>query len=177
MLPVELFRHCPRCGSELPNRANPLHCPACGLRYFFNPTCAAAGFLRDDDGRTLFIRRAKEPAKGKLAVPGGFIDIGETAEEALRRETLEEVGVTIADIRYVCSCTNLYPYAGVLYPVVDVIFTARAVNPEAAEPLDGVAGLAWLRPAEVNEGELAFPSLMKAWKLLKKPLPQAGGML
>jgi len=177
MLPIDHFRHCPNCGVPAAPGKSPFRCPACPFTYYFNPTVSAGAFLSDCTGRRLVIRRAKEPGRGLLGVPGGFIDIGETAEEALRRETLEEVGVTIADIRYVCSCTNLYPYAGVLYPVVDVIFTALAVNPEAAEPLDGVAGLAWLRPAELNEGELAFPSLMKAWKLLKKPLPQAGGML
>lgn len=177
MLPVDLFQCCPRCGGALPERTNPLRCPACGLHYFFNPTCAAAGFATDQAGRFLFIRRAKAPAEGKLAVPGGFIDAGETAEEALRRETREEVGLAIDGIRYVCSCTNLYPYAGVLYPVVDFIFSAVALQPETAVPLDAVAGIEWLRLDEVDEDDLAFPSLVKAWRILKEGLPRTGEML
>ena len=176
-MPVELFRCCPQCGAALPAPSSPLCCSACGLRYYFNPTCAAAGFLHDAGGRFLFIRRAKDPAKGKLAVPGGFIDLGETAEEALRRETMEEVGLAIDDIRYVCSCTNLYPYGGVTYPVVDFIFAARALQPENALPLDAVAGIEWLQLNDADERELAFPSMVKAWKLLKDGLPRASGTL
>src|SRR5262245_53429279 len=98
MQPVELFRFCPRCGAARPveNRnQNPFHCNTCGLALFFNPTVAAGAFVSDSAGRVLSIRRAKEPSIGKLAVPGGFIDFGESAEEALRREVREEVGIEV----------------------------------------------------------------------------------
>lgn len=167
MLPAELFRHCPRCGGAVAPGANPLACPACGFAYFFNPTVAAAAFVFDAAGRALFIRRAKEPAKDKLAIPGGFIDIGETAEEALRREVREEVNLEIDRIAYLCSLTNRYPYRGVTYPVCDLMFTAVAVNPAAAAPLDAVAGLAWRPVADVDPEELAFPSIRLGAELLR----------
>ena len=172
--PAELFCHCPRCGFAVPP-ASPLKCAACGFLYFFNPTVAAAAYLFDADGRALFIRRAKDPAKGKLAVPGGFIDIGETAEEALRREVMEEVGLEVADLRYVGSWTNRYEYAGVVYPVVDLIFAGSAVRPETAQALDAVAGLEWRDPAGVDPAELAFPSLQAALPLVRStdPSPRA----
>ncbi|HYT59019.1 MAG TPA: NUDIX domain-containing protein, partial [Haliangiales bacterium] len=93
MIPREFFHHCPRCGAKqaaLP-AGNSFKCAACGFLYYFNPAIAVAGFVFAADGRALFIRRAKEPAKGRLALPGGFVDFNETAEEALRRETREEV--------------------------------------------------------------------------------------
>jgi 8-oxo-dGTP diphosphatase len=47
----------------------------------------------DAKGRVLLIKRGHPPFKGKYALPGGFVDIGETVEEACRRELLEETGV------------------------------------------------------------------------------------
>jgi ADP-ribose pyrophosphatase YjhB (NUDIX family) len=170
MEPKHLFRFCPRCGSACPPGANPFTCAACALTYFFNPTCAAAAFLFDSEGRALFVERAKEPAKGKLAIPGGFIDIGETAEEALRREVREEVGLEIDGIAFLASFPNSYAYRGVHYPVCDFIFTANIVGSQVAQALDGVAACVWKRIDETEAGELAFPSMQKSLQMLKARL-------
>src|SRR5262249_6945457 len=171
MRPVELFRFCPRCGSPRPsdNHAqNPLRCGACGLVYYFNPTVAAAACVFDGAGRVLLIRRAHEPSAGKLRVPGGFIDFGESAEDGLRREVREEVGVEIDRLHFLVSFPNVYPYREVTYPVVDLYFTATATNPEAARPLDAVAGVEWRLPHEVPEEEMAFDSMRVAMRMLVK---------
>lgn len=169
MLPIEIFRHCPRCGSKIDKHAlNPLECKYCDFTYFFNPTVAAGAFIHDDAGRVLFVIRAKEPSKGLLGVPGGFIDPGETAEEALSREVREEVNLEIIDVRFLCSSPNHYLYREVTYPVCDLMFTARAIAPETAEALDGVASFVWHYPATLTDDELAFPSLKNARRLLLK---------
>lgn len=49
----------------------------------------------DGAARVLLIRRKNEPFKGAYALPGGFIDIGETTEAACRREVLEEAGIVV----------------------------------------------------------------------------------
>jgi ADP-ribose pyrophosphatase YjhB (NUDIX family) len=160
MTPVEHFKHCPRCGAPRSGEpAIPFRCPACGFAYYFNPTVAAAVILTRPDGRVLFITRAKEPARGKLAFPGGFIDIDERAEDGLRREVREEVGLEAGPLEFLCSEQNEYPYQGVRYPVLDLIFAAPVSGSAEARSLDGVAHVEWLEPGDVPLEELAFPSL------------------
>ena len=159
MTPRELFRFCPSCGVPATAGANPFHCGACEFSYFFNPTVAAGAFVFNAAGEVLLTRRAKEPAKGKLGLPGGFLDIGESAEEGLRREIREEVGLEVTEIRLLCSAPNRYEYKGVTYLVCDLIFTAQAIHPEKAEALEEIAGLEWRLPKTVRPDEMAFPSM------------------
>lgn len=145
-----------------------LRCGACGFTYYFNATISGAVFLRRDDGRVLFIRRAREPGKGKLAPPGGFVDAGERVEEAIRRELREEVGLEAGDVEFLCSFPNEYRYKDVVYPVVDLFFAAPAVQPERARALEDVDGLCWLDPLrEVTPEEMAFPSMKAALEVLR----------
>ena len=55
----------------------------------------------DRDRRVLLIRRKNEPFKGAYALPGGFVDIGETVEAACRREVLEESGIAVSVLQLV----------------------------------------------------------------------------
>lgn len=169
MQPIELFQFCPRCGvtRSADNLGHsPFVCDSCRLVFFFNPTVAAAAFVSDPVGRVLFIRRAKEPSAGKLGVPGGFIDFGESAEDGLRREVREEVGLELDRLTFLASFPNTYHYREVSYPVVDLYFTAFAENPESAQPLDAVAGIEWRLPSDVPDEEIAFSSLRAALRSL-----------
>lgn len=57
------------------------------------PLLAADCVVMDAKGRVLLIRRGHPPFKGKYALPGGFVEVGETVEDACRRELMEETGV------------------------------------------------------------------------------------
>ena len=80
--PLELFRYCPKCGSELfeVHNIKSKHCSNCGFTYYQNPSSATAAFILNSKGELLVVRRAKDPAKGTLDLPGGFVDNGETGE-------------------------------------------------------------------------------------------------
>lgn len=171
MQPSELFRHCPRCGLPRTESTNPFRCASCGFLYYFNPCCAVGGIILNPRNEILLLRRAKEPAKGLLALPGGFIDIGETAEDALRRETLEEVNLELGDLSYLCSQINAYDYEDITYPVLDFFFVATARHPEVARPLDGVDGFAWRVVDSIDPGEVAFPSLRAALETFRATRP------
>lgn len=164
--PSEHFRHCPRCGVvvDAPSSNQPLRCAACGFALFFNAAAAVGAFVFRPDGRMLWLRRAKEPGRGMLGLAGGFIDIGETAEDALARELDEEVGMTMQSWRFICSAPNDYEYAEVCYPVCDLFFEVRVAASEVAHVEEGeVAGWLWLRPDEVEPGQIAFESVRAAF--------------
>ncbi len=121
----------------------------------------------------LFIERAKDPAKGKLAFVGGFIDADEIAEIALEREVREEVGLQVKNIQYLCNYPNSYHYKTITYPVLDFFFTAECVNMESKLDRSEVAGLHWLDPQEIKESDLAFDSMQRAFRRWKKSHPNA----
>lgn len=53
------------------------------------------------DGGVVLIRRENSPYKGSYALPGGFVEVGETVEEAVRREAREETGLDIVLLKLV----------------------------------------------------------------------------
>ena len=158
------FNRCPRCGAPGPGAesGNPFRCEACGFVLFFNAASAVAVFVVGDEGRVLYTRRAKEPAKGRLGMPGGFVDEGETAEEALRREVLEEVGLELQTLHYLCSHPNAYPYREVRYHTLDLFFVAAPVDATRVRSLDAVESVEWLDPAAIAPADIAFDSMRRA---------------
>lgn len=93
---------CSRCGTQFEDVATyPRVCPNpdCRAETYANPVPVAVVLLPvSHDGRTglLVIRRGIEPGKGKLALPGGFVDAGETWQRAAAREILEETHIQVA---------------------------------------------------------------------------------
>lgn len=160
------FVYCPICGSRDFASAGPnlLVCGQCDFHHHLNPVVAVAGFLADSSRRILMIRRAKEPAKGKLALPGGFVDIGETGEEALRREIKEEVNLRADEIKYLMSHPNEYLYRGRVVPVLDLFYTATVQSWETLAALHEVQSFLLLDPAAISPDELAFISMRAALK-------------
>ena len=87
--------HCSYCGNVFPaDMFWPRRCPHCSSVTYRNPLPVSVVLLPVDDG-LLLIRRTKEPQAGKMALPGGFIEVGETWQEAGARELHEETGITI----------------------------------------------------------------------------------
>lgn len=67
-----------------------------GREYPSHPLVGVGGFIHDEDGRVLMIKRRFEPNKGRWSLPGGLVETGETLEEAARREVREELGIEVA---------------------------------------------------------------------------------
>ena len=102
MHPLEKFEYCPKCGSHhfVANGATSKKCENCGFEYFMNPSASNVAIIKNAKGEILVERRKQEPAKGTLDLPGGFTQIGETSEEGLAREVMEETGLKVTDEKY-----------------------------------------------------------------------------
>jgi 8-oxo-dGTP diphosphatase len=100
--------------------------------------------------------RAREPEKGKIDVPGGFLKPGEDPIDGLKREVKEELGVDIeASVR---DCLTMAPhvYGEEGDYVLALGFRARLVGGEPA-PADDVADLRWVGPEELDQLDFAWP--------------------
>lgn len=91
------LKYCTKCGHQLENKmiqANErMVCSYCGTIYYDNPIPSVAVVVRKEKGKLLLVKRKAEPKKGFWALPGGFIDGGESAIQAALREMKEETGL------------------------------------------------------------------------------------
>jgi NADH pyrophosphatase NudC (nudix superfamily) len=93
---LEDVRFCPRCATEAEVRfPRSLTCGDCGYSALWSPEPVAATIPRDDDGRIWLLRRAHHEGAGRWTFPGGFVELGETVEDAAYRETREELEIEI----------------------------------------------------------------------------------
>ena len=160
----ETFDYCPRCGADRleAHGVKAQHCQSCGFTYYHNPSAAVALFVRDRRGRLLVATRGKEPAKGTLDLPGGFVDKGETGEEAAQRELYEESGLQLPteQFAYTFSLPNSYLYSGFLVPTLDLFYTVQLPSEmPAVRAMDDVAQLSWLTPAEIDPSRFGLISI------------------
>ena len=163
--PLEKFKYCPVCGSRhfVVNNFKSKHCQDCGFTYYANPCSATAAFIVNDKDEMLVVRRAKEPAKGTLDLPGGFCDMGETVEQGMIREIKEETGLDVKDIQYLFSSPNVYVYSGMGVHTLDMDYLVRVHGnhiPVKAE--DDAAEAMWIPINEVNPAEFGLTSIRNA---------------
>ena len=118
---LDSFRFCPACGSEhfVVSTVKSKKCADCGFEFFLNASASTAAFIVNGRDELLVCRRAKEPARGTLDLPGGFVDADETIEEGLARELMEEIGCRVHSARYLFSIPNRYLYSGMEIPTAD----------------------------------------------------------
>ncbi|HVY42900.1 MAG TPA: NUDIX hydrolase [Hyphomicrobiaceae bacterium] len=130
------------------------------------PLLATDAVVFDPKGRVLLIRRKYPPFQGGYALPGGFVDVGETVEDACRRELREETGITAGKLTLVGVYSD--PKRDPRRHSVAVAFMTRVRSPKAAAG-DDAAGVEWV--ADWRRIDLAFDHadiLRDAARLLRR---------
>ncbi len=123
--------YCPVCGTGLmvariEGRERP-RCSECDFVFYSNPASAAAGVVLDADRRVLLIRRRVPPHMGDWALPAGYQEIDEDPRETVRREILEETGLTIEVLRLF---DVVYMPEDQRKPANVIVYLCRAVSGE-----------------------------------------------
>ena len=118
----------------------------------------------------LLVKRGKPPALRAWALPGGKQELGETAEEAARRELLEETGLACGTLTLAGHVDSIHhdPHGRIRYHYTILDFAARYVGGEARAS-DDVTDCAWVRVEQFDDYDLwdeARRIIVKAFSLV-----------
>ncbi len=166
-------KHCPLCGSvtELRDAGWVRRCPVDGSEIFPRTDPAMIVLVHDGADRCVLGRQAVWPPD-RFSVLAGFVEPGESAEQAVAREVFEEVGLKVRDIRYVTSQPWPLPQSLMLG------FTAQVDGDQTlVVDQDEIAEAAWFTRAELLDPNRVrpklAPSISIAYQLIKDWLGQA----
>jgi ADP-ribose pyrophosphatase YjhB (NUDIX family) len=167
MHPLSQFKYCPQCGSDkfIEHNFKSKVCETCGFVYYFNASASTAAFILNADNELLTVRRAKEPAKGTLDLPGGFVDMYETAEEAIIREIMEETGLTTVKPEFLFTLPNIYVYSGFEVHTVDLFFTCKITDFSSLHAADDAAEVLFIPVKEIRPEHFGLDSIRKAVRI------------
>ena len=167
--PLKSFEYCPRCGSKHfnINGERSRHCTNCNLTYYANASASTAAIITNSKGEVLLATRAFDPAKGKLDLPGGFVDMNETAEEAIIREIKEELNLDVQNPQYLFSLPNEYNFSGITAHTLDLFFKVKIDDNAIITSADDVASAQFYDLNNVNIEDIGLNSIKKAIEKLK----------
>ncbi len=168
--PLRLFKFCPRCGSPqfLENDARSKRCHDCHFTYYHNAAAATVAVIFNEKKELLVLRRALEPARGTLDLPGGFVDPGESITDGCLREVAEETGGQARIERFLFSLPNTYCYSGFDVSTADAFFLCRIEEGIPLTAHDDAASLQWLPLSEVRPEDFGLLSVREGVRRVLK---------
>ena len=150
-------RHCPRCGGSLAvsDAGHLMVCSGCGRQQFPRTDPAVIMVVTDDEDRCLLGRQERWP-EGRYSTLAGFVEPGESLEQAVAREVFEEVGIEVGEVAYFGN--QPWPFPASLM----VGFFARARTTEIDVDGAEISDARWFTRdqmrAEAEAGTLLLPS-------------------
>lgn len=127
---------CGRCGEPMALSINDRskRCPACQLNHY--PRIAPAVMVRITRGDEILMARSPRFPPGMYSVLAGFVDPGETLEQAIHREVMEEVGLKINNLRYFTSQSWPFPHSLMIGFTADYVSGEIVLEDEEIEEAD-----------------------------------------
>jgi 8-oxo-dGTP diphosphatase len=132
---IKRYRYCPFCKGRLDYKSTRglklKHCTKCDRIFYDNPATGVA-ILVEKDRKILFVKRNVMPKKNRWALPGGFIEQGETIEKAALRELKEECNMEGRNVKILSIFAEQTAIFGTVI-AVGVFMTSAAGNVRAGD--------------------------------------------
>ncbi len=167
-----MYKFCPLCKGKLERKNPGLYiCSSCRFHFYNNPKPTTAVFLINSKGEIFLVKRGREPKKGYWDSPGGFIEIGENAEESAKREVKEELGIEIKGLSYIGSFTGTYLYQGVNYSTLCLAYFVKLKKePSFVLEKEEIKEARFFKKDEIPWEKIAFEDVKAALKKLLSSL-------
>jgi len=164
-----MYKFCSICGGRLKkDKRGNLACIKCSFINFRNPRPTATGLILYKN-RLLLTKRGKAPFKGWWDLPGGYVERGETAEQALKREIEEETGLDIKIKNVFGTYSGTASFGADKYWILSIVFFAQAQS-QSLQANDDISDSRWFAKSEIPS-KIAFDSnqkiikdFLKIWK-------------
>lgn len=164
------MNYCTSCGGKVFKESNTKYtCEVCTLSHYINPKGAIGVFIITESDKLVMAVRAIDPHKGKLDCLGGFLDVGESFEQALYREVEEESGIKkdqLKEVTYLTSVYDDYPWGDIVVPVTSVYFVAKLKPGASPTPSDDVADIKIMSTSEISAEDFAWDGMRQAYQAL-----------
>lgn len=159
------YHFCPRCRAKLINDGEHLSCVGCDFVFYYNPAPAVAIVAFNDDGEVLLNRRKNYPFIDDWDSVGGFVDVKESAEQAVKREFKEETQANCKIVKYWGSSPDFYGQTG--QQTINLFFEVKIDKNQKLIPSDDAAELRFF-PLDQLPDNIAFANTREFLKLLIK---------
>lgn len=142
----QTHQFCAKCGapSDIASAGHVRICSTCGAHHFPRTDPAVIMLITDDHDRALLGRQPSWP-DGRFSTLAGFVEPGETLDDAVRREVMEEVGIEVGEVSYAASQPWPFPSSLMLG------FFGKAVTSDIQVDHDEIAEAHWFTREEVTE--------------------------
>lgn len=164
-------KYCFVCGDTYITNERPLKCDKCGHIEYINPSsCVVVGFINSAK-ELLLIKRNIEPHADTWDLPGGFVELNESFEQAAQREMQEELNlkINISELIYINSAPDNYLYSGVVYCTLGIGFAYSLSEKEIDQihAQDDAKEFKFFAYNDIPLNEIKFPSVVNGIKQIK----------